>query len=788
MYFRILKKDLKRNRAMNIILLVFVLISAMFVSSSANNIITVMTARDRFFEMSNMSDYFVMTKGMAADELNEIVGKTESAESFHTEPLVFLSKDDVLINGKAIEQAPTLSLYSLEQASLTYFTMDDEPIGSMESGTILLPNKLGENNDISVGDTMKITLGSTQKEFTVAGFIKDALLGSPNIGNTRCVIADEDFDEFYSEATVKEQQRQGALCSVKTDDVKKFANELMESNLNTTMMADLNMVSSMYILDLAVAGVLLIVSFCLVLIAVVVLRFTINFTLSQEFREIGVMKAVGISNRRIKALYLVKYFAVSLVGAALGLAAGIPFGNMMLDNTSQTLIIEGSGFYFINVICVALVVFIVMIFCWGGTKKVNVLSPVAAVRDGSQGERFSKKSPLSLSKGRMRPIPFLALNDILSSVKRYITMITAFTLCLIMTIVVVNTINTLKGEGLVSYFGTAESDVYLVCSSEVDYFMEGGRDNFKRDLKEMEKTLDEECMSGHAFGEVLMFSTLNAGENSYAGMLFQGTGVNADQYVYSEGTAPQKADEIAITSTVADALGVTIGDTVTYSDMGEKREVIVTALFQSMMNMGNGVRLHQDAEVNYAQVAGFNAYQITFDDNPDTEELERRMERLAEIYPDYRIMTGGEYADYFTGSADMVTSIRNFLVPLMMLVCMLIAMLMERSFIAKEQGQIAMLKAAGFTNGAVVRWHTLRMGIVLLISTVIGVALSTPATQLLITPIFRMMGADSIKYEINPIEAYAIYPVILGIATLAAVALAAQGTRRITASQTSSIE
>ncbi len=788
MYLRILKKDLKRNRVMNVILLVFVLLSAMFVSSSANNIITVMTARDRFFEMSGMSDYFVITKGIEVDELNEVIEEIEEVDSFSTEQLVFLSKENITINGKIPEQGSGISLYSFEQASLTYFTMDDEPIESIESGTILLPQKFGESNSVAAGDKMKVTIGSTTMEFTVAGFIKDALLGSPNVGSNRLLVTAEDFDDFYSDHAAEELLLRGALCSIKTNDVKKFANKLMETDLNTVMMADIGMISSAYILDMAVAGVLLIVSFCLVLIAVVVLRFTINFTLSQEFREIGVMKAVGISNRRIKALYLVKYFAVSLIGAALGLAASIPFGTMMLNSTSQTLIIQGSRYYFVNAVCVVLVVIIVMVLCWGGTKKVDILSPVAAVRDGSQGERFAKKSPLSLAKGHMRPIPFLALNDILSSVKRYITMITAFTLCLIMTIVVVNTINTLKGEGLVAYFGTAESDVYLVCANYVDYYQENGRENFSRDLEEIEKILDEEGMSGHAFGEILIFSTLNAGDNTYAGLLFQGTGTTADQYIYSEGTAPQKADEIAVTSTVAEALGVTIGDTVTYTDMGEKREVIVSAIFQSMMNMGNGVRLHEDARLNYTQAAGFNAYQITFDDNPDTKELERRMERLKELYPDYRIMTGGGYADYFTGSAAMVASIRNLLVPLMMIVCMLIAMLMERSFIAKEQGQIAMLKAAGFTNGAVVRWHILRMGIVLLISTVIGVALSSPATQLMITPIFKMMGADSIKYEINPIEAYVIYPVVLGFATLAAVSIAAQGTRKITASQTSSIE
>ena len=61
MYLNILKKDLKRKRAMNIILLVFIILATMFVSSSVNNIISVTTALDNYFEMANVPDYFAAT-------------------------------------------------------------------------------------------------------------------------------------------------------------------------------------------------------------------------------------------------------------------------------------------------------------------------------------------------------------------------------------------------------------------------------------------------------------------------------------------------------------------------------------------------------------------------------------------------------------------------------------------------------------------------------------------------------------------------------------------------------
>ena len=62
MYLRILKKDLKRKRTMNVILLVFIILASMFMSSGVSNIITVTTALDSYFEMADVPDYWVLSE------------------------------------------------------------------------------------------------------------------------------------------------------------------------------------------------------------------------------------------------------------------------------------------------------------------------------------------------------------------------------------------------------------------------------------------------------------------------------------------------------------------------------------------------------------------------------------------------------------------------------------------------------------------------------------------------------------------------------------------------------
>ena len=92
MYFNILKKDLKRKKAMNIILLVFIILATMFVSSSVNNIINVTTALDNYFEMANVPDYLVVTmnKNLAVD-MEETLSGANALDSYSAENVLFLA-------------------------------------------------------------------------------------------------------------------------------------------------------------------------------------------------------------------------------------------------------------------------------------------------------------------------------------------------------------------------------------------------------------------------------------------------------------------------------------------------------------------------------------------------------------------------------------------------------------------------------------------------------------------------------------------------------------------------
>lgn len=790
MYFNILKRDLKRKKTMNIILLLFIILATTFVSSSVNNMLAVTTALDSYFEKADMPDYFAATMDKGDDSVSEMLDNVEEIDSYGIEHIIYMNPDNLLYKNAKLENMNNSSvLLNFKDADINYFDKDNKVLEEVEEGTVWISGKCMRKNDIQTGDTITIKFDGVSQAFKVAGSIKDAVIGSDMTGMARFIINEKDFEKFSSVEEISSLYS-GSFCYINTNDTKAVDKALSEQNINIIFMGDMKLIKNTYIMDMIIAGVLLIVSVCLIAVSFVMLSFTISFTLSEEYREIGVMKAIGISNVKIRGLYMIKYLALALIGVAIGFFTSIPFGNIMLNSVSQSIVMDTDNAYLINFICSFVVVAIILLFCFMCTGKAKKFTPVDAIRNGETGKRYKKKGLLKLSKTPLNPSPFLALNDVLSNPKRFGTMIITFTICLSLVLVLVNTVNTLKSDKIVPTLGVTPSDVYLVDEDKQMSFMcENGRELLENELDNIEDTLAENDMPAECVYEFIMKLTVKHCDNVCKSLAFQGIDTTTDQYVYFEGTAPQNTNEIAMTKLIAEKLNAKIGDTVTISQLEGDKEYIITALFQSMNNMGEGVRFHENTELSFAQSAGFLAFQINFTNNPDKKEIQSRIEKIENIYDTDKVHTAGEYVEQVTGASSMVDAIRILVLAVMIIVITLVTILMERSFITKERGEIALLKAVGFKNGKIISWHTLRFVIVAVISATISLATILPFTSLTVGPIFCFMGANyGIQYNIVPLEVFFIYPLIVLVTTLVSAFITAQHIRTIKASESSGIE
>ncbi len=788
MYLNILKKDLKRKRAMNIILLLFIILATMFVSSSVNNIINVTTALDSYFEMANAPDYCAVTmnKNLAVD-IDETVSSASAVDRYTTETVLFLSTDNFICeDGDIVIENGSHLLQS--DICMNYFLSDGSILETVGQGEFYMAEGKADAFGIDVGDKLTIEVNGVSRELVLADKIKDALFGSSQFTIARYIISEEDFACFHS-AENAEEYYGGTLVYLYSSDMETALPQIKPLVDNSALTMDRAFMKFFYIFDMIVVGVLLVVSILLIVIAFVVLRFTISFTLSEEFREIGVMKAIGIGNFKIRGLYLVKYMGLSIIGAAVGLALSFPFGKMIMDVSSQTIIVGNQSPILINILCAVLVIAVILLFCYGCTGKVKKLTPIDAIRNGQTGERFRKKSLMGLGKSRLPVTSFLALNDIVSSPRRYSIITLTFFLCLALLLMLSATVSTMNSNSLATAFGGADCDIYLDNTIISECMLEDGRERLEKHLDKIERILAENGIPGKCYQEMVFTLPVSFGENESNISIYQGTGSTMDMYEYTAGIVPQNTDEIAITRIAADKLDADIGDTVTMKTIDGDKEYIVSAFFQSINMQGSGIRLHSDEYINYVQAAGGTDMQIAFTDYPDSREIERRVEEIRKIFPDYNIRTCAEAVADMLGITETLGAVKSFVVVLSILLAAFITVLMERSFIAKEQGEIALMKAVGIRNGKINTYHALRFLFVGMITVIIGEIFAMPLTHLCIDPIFKMMGMElAVDYVINPVEMYLIFPVVILVTTTVSAFLTSLYTGKIKSSDTANIE
>lgn len=790
MFFQILKKDLKRKKTMNCILLLFVILSAMFAASSVNNIMAVLTGRDSYFDKAGVKDYFIIARGETPGQdskLYTILKNSSVVTDVEREECIYVNDSNIRYpdGKKVLEYSNASDINSIDRIKLNYFDSDNNVIESVERGKVLTNVGFFKKAGLSVGQRINVEMDGTVLELEVAGSFKDAPLGSDMMGVKRFLINEEDYKTLLSNEQIT-SKNMGSLYYIDVTDADALEKETAEVD-GIYFKGDKDLLKMTYFMDLSVAAMILVLSIFLLVISFVVLRFTIGFTIAEEFREIGVMKAIGIKNGSIRALYLVKYFGIAFIGAMIGFVLSAPFGDMLIKSVSDNMVLETQNRTVMSFIYSMTVVVIIMLFGWRCTRKIKKLSPIDAVRNGQTGERFRKRGIMSLSKSRLGTAPFLATNDILSAPRRYSIITVIFTLCMLLVMILSTTANSMNSEEMVTLLGVKKSDAYLAYTT-AQFDLLNGRKTVQQAEDEIAQVLRENDMPGDVRIELMCMVNISFSDK-VKNLTFQYCEkTKTTDYDYTEGTAPQNAHEIALTEVAAEKLGVKIGDKMMLDINGKKEEYLLTALYGSFTQGGESGRLHQDVQVPYQQFGGAYAFQIDFDDHPDDEETARRIDKLADIFECQAFDSVG-FVNDCTGVSSVLGDVKNLMLIISIIVIIMISVLMERSFISKETSEIALQKALGISGRTIILTHTLRFIIVGLLSAALAIVLSVPLTGITMTPIYKgVFGITKVPYVMNIPEAFIIIPLTVIAATVAGVFFTSLYTGKIKASDTANIE
>lgn len=793
MLLHILKKDLKRKRSMNVILLLFIIMAAAFLASSVSNLITIQGAVDSFLKMAVTPDFITIALGQEGKgEIDTFLENCAYVAEYQALDCYTVMEDEIEIVSCAenpgvhkYERNSTVCVETVPDHFMKVFDLEGR-LFTLKEGEIAIPKIQAELNHLRTGDILKLSCGDKQKEFTIKLIVKDAVFGTQFMGFKRLFISDQDYEWLYGDSNIVHTFLYG-VDYVNKDD---FMNEFNQGNFKAISSVDGATIEMCYVFDMLMAGILLAVSICLILIAFLVLRFTIVFTLQEDYKEIGVMKAIGITDRGIKGIYLLKYFAIALFGSAIGLILSFPFEKLLLFRTMANLVVQDvENRAEINLLCAAAVIFVVLLFCYSTTGKVKKFTAIDAIRNGGNGERFTKGSLFFLHKRRrMPPFVYLACNDVLSNVKRYLVLTVIFCMGTLLILLPLKAIHTLKDKSIIRSFQFQPASAFIDTGNLEKNILEKDDRRLIAELEQIRDALKARGVEAKVWMEKEYAVSCYGSDpeklcNYYTS---QSIGKEEEDYDLTQGKFPVFSNEIAVTEKTAKELGVGIGDYVYYQYPDREEAFLVTGLYQSMMNMGNGFRVSRKAVLQNQYLSGLFAIQVEPEKPMEEKELKAL---LCKIYPDYKISTSSEYISRMIGGVlDQMDAMKILLSGVVLSINLLITVLMMKTLITRERGEIAILKSIGFSDKTLKGWQSMRILLVLGAAVLLGTLLSGPLSRMVLGPIFGMMGAPSMKLVTRPFEAYVVYPAVMIAVTGTAAYLCAGSIKKVELKEINTVE
>lgn len=722
MFFRILKKELKKKKGVNTILFIFMLLATIFVASSVNNMLVVRNATDFSMEKGKVpndtvwiSDQNEMEK---MDKWMKGAGKKYYDSYVKKEMILLEIKNIKSFDGKDGDEYDILQAIAINypwEDYLSIYNQNQEKVVIPE-GYIAMQQREMDRNDLSEGDEITLEYGNYEKTFKIMEAVIDPAFGGDSFGQTRYFINKTDYEKINEHTN-----GYFYIYCIDTDDIEQFSKYFNREHLSIIIELSKDTFAFTYVMSLVVAGVLSIVGICLIIIAFLVLRFTISVTLQEDYREIGIMKAIGIKDFGIKRLYLVKYLSLAIVACFVGCLCSFPVSNTMIKVASSSMMRQQSNAFVVANILSSIVVLLVVVgFCYHSTNRLRKFSAIEAIRSGSSGERYSKNGRLSLHKHKkLSTIIFMAVNDILSKKKRYVVMVLTFAIGMILIILCANTIATFHSDGMLKGFLVdIDCEAYLEASE-----MSKGQEKNNDSEVEIEEKEDVENKM-HTFEEKLKDKGYDAKINTIAmrGVSIYEEGKEEDARNYSamqpigsdssfveviDGHTPRTSNEIVVAEKIMEKMNLEIGDTLCMKINQGEEKVIISGTYQNYLQQGESIMLSQDMDAGPIMSNSCWFYQFDIKNAKDYEDVITSLKKDFSMYAwedGMGIMKG-----QIGSTIDIVGMFKYIILVLVCALNMLLTVLMMKLFIVSERGEIAMLRSTGFSIRRIRCWQVLRM-------------------------------------------------------------------------------
>jgi putative ABC transport system permease protein len=712
MLWRLLRRDVTRNRVITAALFAVVTLAALLVSTALAIMLTLLSSTDTLFEQAATPDFVQMhTEEVDPELVNSFARSTGLVEDWQSVDLLNVDGAWIHLGNNPLSEAASISENSFVVQNPRFDFLLDTSGAAIEvsDGEIAVPLLHRQTYGLELGQQVRVARGDFAADFTIVDFLRDSQMNPALITSKRFLVSPADWDRLADHFEDQEHLTEFRLAH--RFDLGAFERLYEASALPQTGTAItlplLRLLNALT--DGLVAAVLMLLSGLLVVIAALCLRLTLIATIEQDYREIGFLKAIGLPHRDIRRLYLTKYAALAVVAAALGYGLSTILSRVFTANitlymgqpptSAWRLVAPALG--------AAAVGLAVIGFCSLVLRRFRRISAVQAIREGVGAEPGRAGRRLRLTRPHLGNLHvFLGLRAVAQRPGSYTVLGVVFVLAAFLMVLPLALVGTLRSPDFITYMGAGHSDIRIDIPATEDNA--GLTRAIARDLHENPAVTASNTLVTAAYE-----TDDAAGERQH--IRIENGDFAVFPLAYEIGSAPVGPGDLALSSLNAQNLGVAVGDSLTVYTGAQPHRVTVTGIYQDVTNGGQTAKGHLPYEPGTVIRSVVNAAFA-----PGTSVADE-IAQLQRRYPGLKVTSIDDYMrQSLAGLTGQIAAAGVLAVVLAIAISALITALFLRLLIAQEASQIAILRALGFARRAVWGQFATRIGVILILGAVIG--------------------------------------------------------------------
>lgn len=750
---KMIQKDFSRRKSISLVMFSFIMLSSLLLAAGSNLVVELGNSLNALFENARPPHFVQMHAGaLDQEEIDRWSAAQELVEEQQTVEMINIDGSSLFLGeSPEAEEETVMDISFVAPNSRFDFLLDSgNKVQEIAPGEIGVPVYFMQKNGLQRGDRVRVSGGCLEMSFTVAGFTRDAQMNPALIHSKRFLVHPDDFARLGKAFPDREYLIEFRLTD--PGALGEFSGLYAASGLpdkgpavDITLFKVFNALT-----DGIAAGVVILLSLVLMVIALLCLRFIVLAAIEEDYREIGVMKAVGIAKKDIKRIFLLKYTALGVLASLPGYLLSLLINPLLLSNM---LLYMGSApktalQHLVPFAASASIALMVVISCLIILRRFDRISAVEAFRSGSAGAAVNSGSVLRLKKSRFLNVNiFLGFRDVLQRFRMFGLLLFVFFFCTCFILVPVHFLATLQSPSFISYMGIGKSDIRIDLRSSDDT-----ADRFSDMVRSLEADPDVRTLSPMVTSRFVLLQEDGTRES----INMEIGDFSIFPLDYQEGRAPERENEMALSFKNSEEMGRKVGDSLTIITGGAEKRMTITGIYQDVTNGGRTAKA-----VLESGEADVLWYSLGLDLQPGVS-IQEKLHEYAGLFHPARITGISDYLHQTLGGT--ICQVRKVVIGALLtglFVSILITALFMKMVIAKDGPRIAIMKSLGFAVPHIRAQYLAQSLLVLLCGIAGGTLFSGAAGQELASVLWGFMGASQIRFVVDPVQSYLLFPLML---------------------------